>query len=157
MSRFSRLGWLSSLSLLALSSAAAAAADVHAEQAWARAARQGAATSAAYVRIANHGAEPDRLLSVATDVAQRAELHEHRDEHGMMRMRPIPSLALAAGDTVDMQPLGAHIMLFGVNRRLSAGTQFTLHLRFERAGEIAVPVTVKPLDYLPAGEPHHHH
>lgn len=157
MPRFSSLGWLSRLSLLALFSLPAAAADVHADQAWARAARQGAATTAAYVRIANHGAEPDRLLSVATDAAQRAELHEHRDEHGMMRMRSIPSLALAAGDTVDMQPLGAHIMLFGVNRPLATGTQFTLHLRFERAGEITVPVTVKPVDYLPAGESHHHH
>jgi copper(I)-binding protein len=157
MPRFLPHGLLLGLALAAQQVPAIAAADVHVDQAWARAARQGDATGAAYVSIVNHGTAPDRLLAVASDVAQRAEVHEHRHEQGMMRMRPLASLPIAAGATVTMQPMGTHIMLFGINKKLTAGERFTLRLRFEQAGEIALPVTVKPVDYLPGAEHGHHH
>ncbi len=157
MQRRMRCGFLFGLLLAGRLAWAAEVGDMQVDQAWARAAKAGAATTAAYLRITNHGQQADRLLAVAVDVAERAELHEQQNDQGVLRMRQIPSLAIAAGDTVAMQPMGSHIMIVGVRQRLAAGEQFTLQLQFEHAGSLKVPVSIKPLDYLPGEEHHHHH
>src|SRR4051812_32622067 len=86
---------------LACASAAAAAEtpsaplDVHG--AWARATPVGADVAVGYLVVDNHGAA-DRLVSVSTLAAERAELHSMRMDNGVMRMRQATEgLPIAAG------------------------------------------------------------
>ena len=114
---------------------------IEVDAAWARATPGSARDTAAYLKIANKGSAPDRLVGVASPIAAKADLHETKTENGVMRMRPVTALTLAPGQTVELKPSGEHIMLTGLAQPLKAGDSFALTLKFEKAGD--VPVTVK--------------
>lgn len=96
----------------------------------------------AYLTLMNHGAEPDRLLSMSSDVADKAQLHETIQENGIAKMRAVESLDLPAGATVELKPGGLHVMMTGLKAPLAEGGSFTLRLTFEKAGEVEVKVPV---------------
>ena len=81
----------------------------------------------------------DRLVSVSTPAAGRAELHEMTTEGGIMRMAAMPNgLALPAGKTVSLAPGGDHIMLLDLRAGLEAGATVELTLTFEKAAPVEV-------------------
>jgi hypothetical protein len=98
---------------------------------------------AAYLTLANTGSSDDRLLSVTADVAQMAELHETKEQGGMMEMSPVEFITVPANGQVELKPGGLHIMLMGLSAPLDTGDQVTLTLKFERAGEITVAAEVR--------------
>lgn len=110
------------------------------ERAWARASLT--ANGAAYVAFRNMGKTTDRLIGVRTPVAQRAELHTHTMDKGIMRMRPLNAIEVHPGAPAVMRPGGDHIMLMGLTRKLKRGETFPITLRFAHAGEVTVMATV---------------
>jgi copper(I)-binding protein len=98
---------------------------------------------AVYVTLRNDGAAPDAVLAVASDAAEKAELHEARHDEGMIRMRPVPRLAIPAGGRVEMKPGGYHIMLLGLTRDLMAGDTVKVTLTLEQAGTLSVEAPVR--------------
>jgi periplasmic copper chaperone A len=102
----------------------------------------GQTSAAVYAMIRNEGATSDSLLAVSTDRASHAMLHEGSMENGVARMRMVERVELAPGETVELKPGGAHVMLTGVTEPLNAGQRFTLRLRFQKSGERTVSVTV---------------
>lgn len=109
-------------------------------------------TGAAYLVIRNAGAEDDWLTGGTTAVAETVEVHEVSDEGGVMKMTPLTNgLVIPAGDEETLAPGGYHIMLFGLTQDLTNGKTYDLTLRFERAGEVTVPVTVRPRAELAEG------
>ena len=115
---------------------------IQVSDAWARATAPGQSSAAVYATIVNDGSASDRLVSASTDRAAHAMLHEGSMENGIARMRMVDRVELAPGRPMELKPGGAHIMLTGVARSLSAGDRFTLRLRFEKNGEKDVPVAV---------------
>ncbi|MGQ0486685.1 MAG: copper chaperone PCu(A)C [Hyphomicrobiales bacterium] len=105
----------------------------------------------AYLTLINHGAEPDRLLSIATEAAANAQLHRTTNEDGIARMQPVESLDLPAGAMVELKPGGLHVMMTGLRAPLVEGGSLTLHLTFEKAGEVEVKV---PVGAVAAGHDH---
>lgn len=106
----------------------------------------GAVNGAAYIAtLTNTGQQADRLLRVGTPIAQRAELHSMTvDAGGVMRMRELAEMPLAAGASVKMRPgEGLHLMLIGLKQPLKAGDSFPLTLEFERGGKTEVKVIVQ--------------
>jgi len=92
----------------------------------------------------------DELVGVAVpeSVAMVAELHEatmvQNDDGGtMMGMQQVTSIAVPAGGTVMLEPGGYHVMLMQLAEPLVDGTDFTLTLTFEQAGEITTTVDVR--------------
>jgi copper(I)-binding protein len=83
------------------------------EDPWIREAPPGRDVTAAYLRIHNPDAEDLTLVAAASPAASRVELHEHRQENGMMRMRQVERVVVPAGETVAFAPGGLHLMLFG--------------------------------------------
>ncbi len=122
----------------------AAGANIHVTGAWARATPGGSANAAVYFTIINSGASPDRLLSVASPAAAKAELHESMSGgmSGMMEMKPSRAIDLAPAASVIFKPLGRHLMLMRLKRPLKEGDALSVTLRFEKAGVISVPVEV---------------
>ncbi|CDK97461.1 conserved exported protein of unknown function [Magnetospirillum gryphiswaldense MSR-1 v2] len=111
------------------------------EKPWARATAGQAANGAAYLTLVGQESG-DRLLSAASPVAETVELHTHLEEDGIMRMRPVESIAVPAGGRVELKPGGLHIMLIGLKAPLKEGRRFPLSLTFERAGRIEAEIPV---------------
>ncbi len=85
----------------------------------------------------------DRLINISTSFASVAELHEHINDDGVMRMREVEGgLTLNPDQPIMMRPGGHHIMLMGLYERLIAGKVIDLKLEFESGQilDISVPV-----------------
>lgn len=109
---------------------------------WARASAGDAKNGAAYLDVVNKGGETDRLIAASTPAADRAELHQHVSENGIMKMRPVEAIEIAPGQHIVLQPGGFHIMLMGLAAPLVEGESFPLTLTFEKAGNVEVSVTI---------------
>jgi copper(I)-binding protein len=128
------------------------------EQPWSRATAGRAPNGAAFMTLANQGDAVDRLVAAATPVAERAEMHTHLMDGGVMRMRPVEGIEVAPGSPTVLQPGGLHIMLFGLKERLAEGATFPLTLSFANAGEVTVEVTVRKASAtVPTGAGGHGH
>ena len=131
--------------------------DIEIEHPWARATAGGARVGAAYMIIRNEGQTADRLVGAETGIAEAAELHsQSMDSKGVMRMRPLSSVAVPAGGTVELAPGGMHVMLPGLKAPLEKGQHFPLTLRFEKAGEVEVEVPVLGVTATGSGHGHGH-
>ena len=109
--------------------------------AWARATPAKAETGIAYLRIRSPTA--DRLVSVSSPVAKKVELNTMEMSGVVMKMRPLASLDIPAGQPVTLKPGGDHVMLTGLNGPLRDGQSFPLTLTFEKAGTREVTVAVE--------------
>ena len=109
---------------------------------WARASAGAHRTGAAYLTLVNHGDKVDRLVGASTPAAERAELHAHLHENGVMRMRQVEAIEVHPGEPAVLAPGGLHVMLMGLAKPLEEGARFPLTLRFEKAGEVTVQVAV---------------
>jgi copper(I)-binding protein len=113
--------------------------DVMVKGAFARASAMSTAKAGAvYMTLSNQGAAPDKLLQITTDSAASAEVHESAEKDGVATMRPIESLEIPAGGSVELKPGGYHIMLMGLKAPLKKGGMIMLKLKFEHAGLVDV-------------------
>ena len=121
---------------------------------WARETIAGQGATAAYLQITNSGTGPDRLVGVAAEEPIRASLHETRNSDGIARMRLVEDgLEIGAGETLVLEPGGAHIMLENLPAPVSAGDSISLTLQFEHWGDRTVQAQVREAGAAPAG--HH--
>jgi len=112
--------------------------------AWARPTLGNVKLSAAYLMIRNEGKQDDTLLSVSTDIAKRAELHETVRQGDIAKMLPVKGgVVIPKGGMAQFKPLGKHIMLMGLSKKLKPGDTFPLTLVFKKQGKVVVEVKVK--------------
>ncbi|UFN50382.1 copper chaperone PCu(A)C [Roseomonas sp. OT10] len=121
---------------------------------WSRPAAQGG-TGAGYLTLRNGGSEADRLVGASSPAAREVQIHVTREENGVMRMRPVEAVDLPPGQEVALAPGGLHLMLLAIDRPFRVGDRVPLTLRFARAGEVTVELSVD----APRGgsEPAHRH
>ncbi len=111
---------------------------------------------AAYVTVVNHGKTADKLVGAAAPVAKRVELHTHKMDNGIMRMRHVKSIPLPANGSVTLKPGGHHVMMMGLTKKLKKGEEFPLTLIFEKAGKKTVSVKILHAGALDNPTGHHH-
>jgi periplasmic copper chaperone A len=111
-------------------------------QAWSRPTPPTASVAAVYFSINNGGGKADRLEALSSPIAAKVELHESRNQQGVLEMRELTSLSCPAGATVVSAPGGVHVMLIGLNRPLVAGMVFPVSLKFRDAGNLTLQVAV---------------
>ncbi len=126
------------------------AAPVSITDAYSFATSEGQANGAVFARIVNLGDE-DRILSAASPAAKTVELHEHVMEGDVMGMRKVDSIALPKG-TLEMGPMGYHIMLIDLTAPLAVGGTVPVTLTFEKAGAIETTASVVPPGQVPESE-----
>jgi copper(I)-binding protein len=119
---------------------------------WARATPAGAKTGAAYMTLINSGSSGDRLLAATTPVADTVQFHSVSEENGVSRMREMHDVAVAPGAKVTFSPGGMHVMLVGLKQPLKEGQTFPLALKFEKAGDVNVTVSVAKVGAMQHGE-----
>lgn len=115
---------------------------MHILKPWSRPLPAVSVNGAAYMTLLNTGTVADKLISVSTPAAKKAEIHTHVMDGGMMKMRPVGALEIPPGDSTVLQPGGLHIMLMGLTAPLVEGKAFPLTLNFERAGSIELQVKI---------------
>ncbi len=116
--------------------------DIHIKKPWSRPLPPVSTNGAADMTLTNKGNVPDRLVSVSTPAAMKAEVHNHTMDGGMMKMRPVDVMEIVPGEPTILQPGGLHIMLMGLTEPLVDGKSFPLTLDFERAGTVEVKVMI---------------
>ena len=128
------------------------AGDIDIGHPFARATLPGQPAAAVYLRLDNRG-RADKLVkgSVGKDIADRVEIHLMQMDGDVMRMREIDTLDVPANKTTVLQPGGTHLMLVGLKAPLKEGARIPVTLRFEKAGEVQVTVSVESVKPAEAG------
>ncbi len=70
------------------------------------------------------------LVGARSAVAQRIEIHTMSMQDGKMKMRKVDQIRVPAGETVQLQRGGDHLMIFGINA-LGAGEKHIIELEFK--------------------------
>jgi periplasmic copper chaperone A len=109
--------------------------------------------TSAYMAI-NNGSDKDIMLVGATsDISPRVEIHAHAMEDGMMKMRQLASLNVSAKQSVFLQPMGFHLMMFEIDKPVKAGEIVTITLLFNDGSEVKLNAPVRSIKQ----KQHHHH
>ena len=117
-------------------------AEVSFEGAWARPSVEGKNT-AIYGLLKSDERFPVFLEKAETAASKTVELHQTINENGVMKMRPVPRLECAPGETV-LKPGGIHIMLIGLTANLVAGESVVpLMLTFSTGDVVTLNVPVR--------------
>jgi len=105
----------------------------------------GQKVTAAFISVTNVGDEDCRLISLDSSLSDRVEFHQHQHIDGMMKMRPMTSVLVAAGNTVVFKPGAFHIMFFNVGDPLTAGHKTQLTLGTDQCGDYSPELEIRSL------------
>ena len=131
--------------------------ELHISGPFTRATLPNAPVGGGFFTIENTGAEADRLVSAASDVAEDTQIHEMAVQGDVMKMRKLgDGLEIPAGETIALAPGGFHLMFMGLNRAFVEGEAVTVTLTFEKAGtvEVELPVMASAADAPPMEHGH---
>lgn len=117
-------------------------ADMTIRNAWSKATIGVSRPAGFYVEIANNGATDDALIGITTPAAGKPMLHQTVVKDGIASMPHAMSIAVPAGQTVELAPGGYHGMLMELTGALAEGDRFPVTLTFEKAGEATINVEV---------------
>ncbi|MFT4799156.1 MAG: copper(I)-binding protein [Candidatus Azotimanducaceae bacterium] len=117
-----------SLGILLLLQASAVLADLEVTDGWARATPPGMPMGAIYATLINTSEVDVEVTGLSTPVARMSEIHESLEIDGLMRMREITPFIVRAGESVNLQPGGKHVMLMGLKDALEVGQTFLLDI-----------------------------
>jgi len=112
---------------------------------WSRPSPAMAGNGVVYMMLMNEGGADDALLSVETDTAEVAELHETKMEGDVMKMSPVAKVEIPAGGSAALEPGGLHVMLINLQQELVAGEKIKLTLNFEKSAPLTVEAEIRKM------------
>ncbi len=115
------------------------------EDAHVRATPPHAKNSAAFMKVSNNSDKPLKLISASSDISERVELHSHTMSDGMMKMRQVDAIDIAANTQVELRPGGFHVMFLGLNLPLVEGKTVKIQLHFSNGEKIIIDAPIKKL------------
>jgi len=110
--------------------------------AWMRPASQGE-NGAVYFVIHNHSSLADELISVTSDIAAAAEMHESKMSGDIMQMNPVESVPLEPYAEIEFAPAGLHVMLVNLKQDVRAGDEIEVILHFKNFEDIKAVVPIR--------------
>ena len=133
------------------------AGEVSVSDAWVRATAPGQDSGSLQFSITSR--QEAKLVAASSPVAGKVEFHSMSHENGMMEMRPVESIALPAGKTVDLEASGKHVMLIGLKHPLKAGDSvpFALTVQYPDNSKVTVKASaeIRPLTASGGMQPKH--
>ncbi|MGM0451099.1 MAG: copper chaperone PCu(A)C [Pseudomonadota bacterium] len=143
------------MAVLAAFTSMAATAEIRVEDAWSRATPPGIDRGAGYMTLHNAGDEARTLNGANAEGAGRVEIHESREEDGQMRMEQLPDgVTLEPGETVELAPMGIHLMLMGLDEPLVEGETFPVTLEFRNGETLETELAIRAPDS--SADPNNH-
>lgn len=100
--------------------------------------------SAAYMMITNYTDQDVALIGASSDVAAAVEIHlSSMGADGTMQMAQQESVAIPAGNALELKPGSYHIMFIGLSQDLAVGDEVTLTLHFDGYDNVTLTVPVQ--------------
>lgn len=113
---------------------------VHIAEAQIRATPPNAPVTGGYLHILNKGDAAQRLISAHAEFSHHTELHEMKQQDGVMKMAPLANgINIDAGEEVQLKPGGLHIMFMHLTEQLVPSQMHQVTLMFDGCG--ALPAT----------------
>ena len=131
--------------ILLLSSNLLFAQDISVDSPYVRAIPPGQTISAAFMTLKNSSKADISLVKASSDIAEHVELHEHVHEDGMMKMRKVPQITIAASSEAHLKPGGYHIMLIGLKQAIKPSDVIDINLEFSDGSQQAIKAEVKKI------------
>jgi periplasmic copper chaperone A len=130
--------------------------DITVTGAFIRATPKGAQAAGAYLTVTNGGSVAETFVGASSKAATHTDLHSMKMNGDVMEMAPIQGgLAVPAGGSVALAPMGNHLMLTGLAQQFVAGQCVEMVLHFEKAGDLPIQLNIAPLgaDGQPTDQP----
>jgi copper(I)-binding protein len=102
---------------------------------------KGLPVTAAYMTLANIGAQPLALTGASCGCAASVAAHDSVEHGHMMHMQPAGPVMIAPHRTVTFKPGGLHLMVMGLKRDIRPGDRVPMTLHFGKAGTQTVMFT----------------
>ncbi|MCF2947324.1 copper chaperone PCu(A)C [Paraglaciecola aquimarina] len=112
----------------------------------------GVPNTSAYFTIENTSQQAVYLTGAEANFVDKAEIHNHVHDNGMMKMQQQAEVKIEAGKIVKFAPGGLHLMLFGLKQTLSENQLLELSIHTKSGQKISFQAHVKP----PMAHKHHH-
>jgi copper(I)-binding protein len=123
--------------------------------AWVRLAPPNAPVMAGYLTLTTDSDESVMLTGASSGTFERVELHDMTHENGVMKMRKLDQIEVAAGGKVELAPGGMHLMLIGPKKAFVVGDSVEVTLRV--CAEIDQVVSFVVREAAPEGGSHAGH
>ena len=149
-------------SLLVSGAALAGAADqITVQDPYVRLAPPNAPATGAFMVLRNTGDKEVKLLKAENPVSKVTELHNHINDNGVMKMRPVAAIEIKAGGEAVLKPGGLHVMLIDLKAPMKEGEHVPLTLTFDDGSRKTIEArVVRPGAAMMAPSPQahgHHH
>jgi hypothetical protein len=95
-------------------------------------------TGALYGTIINGTAQDEALVAATVEGCDTIEFHQSTMTDGVMKMAPVEGgqIPIPAGETVNMESGGLHLMCIGKTKTFAAGEQVPVTFTFAHAGQV---------------------
>ncbi len=120
--------------------------NIEVDDVWGRSSPNAAQNGAIYMVISNNTNRDDQLVGAMTDACAAVEVHEmDMDENGVMVMGQVPGgiIDLPAGESVEFQVGGLHVMCIDKQLDFTAGETFPVTLEFANVEDMEVMVEIR--------------
>ncbi|QEL65573.1 periplasmic copper chaperone A [Oryzomicrobium terrae] len=97
----------------------------------------------AFMTIKNAGSTDRKLVAAESPVAASVELHNHINDNGVMKMRPVKEIEVKAGGEAALKPGSYHIMLIDLKQPVKEGDQVPVTLKFDDGSTLKVEAPVQ--------------
>ena len=146
---------LAILILLMSATVAVHADDLSVNDAYVRTMPPGQTRTAGFLAVTNNSLKRCQLLSGTSSISPRIEFHEHQHVQGMMQMRQVDRVVVAAGQTISFSPGALHIMLFEIDTKLTVGETTQMEIASDQCGAISFTAEIRSLIQKPMTGKHH--
>ncbi|MBO9667199.1 MAG: copper chaperone PCu(A)C [Bdellovibrio sp.] len=142
------------ISIMAMISIAAQAADIEIKNPRIFAPIEGTNTTAGYGTIKNTSKKEVIIKAVEVQPFKAIELHQTSEKDGRMSMQKMEEIKIPAGKEFDLAPGGNHIMLFDATKAVKEKETLTVKLTVNgKEQTFQFPVVAR----IQKQEEHHHH
>ena len=124
-----------------LAAAQTPAVTVH--DAWVREPMGGRNMTGAFAVVENPGATAKAIVAASSDISDKVELHEMKNENGMMKMSPVKKMDVPAKGKLELKPGSFHVMLFDVKKKISDGEKISLTFTFDDGSKVTTEAQVR--------------
>ena len=105
----------------------------------------GTPNTGAFMVIKNTGSADRKVVKAESPVAKVVELHNHINDNGVMRMRPVADIDLKAKTEAVLKPGSLHVMLIGLKQDLKEGDQVPITLNFDDGSSTKLEAPVRKI------------
>ena len=148
--------WWAAGMMMGLSCSSLAEEMLHWRDAWVRSLPPGAAVTAAYGSLMNHGSDTVTIVNLTSTAGAEAQMHDVIADGDQRKMVRLNSVDIAPGESMVFEPGGRHIMLLGITDAPEEGSDLALCALSAMGTEAC---TRAPVTRQAPGEtePHGHH